>query len=290
MGASVIPHFNSAGLKDGNSVLWVKNTHVILMESVIFTKITNHTATILSVDSIIHITDHITFSLNQAKYCIVMEYILLGEQNVKLDIIANNFSVVFYAANFDDKNSFLCLFQYEMWAMLPERIITSSPHNHKHNYSILLQDNIGDLVYNKRFSTSHCDWMEESYFMQSDPFEVNKKIIHYVNNSMAVKQNEPNFACYCTDDQHYNCSIDELGPVYPGQTYMLSILVKLNDDNNDLVRVHVDNDLKRACRSHSIKNHMISLVPDTCTKIEFKSILYKDGHSCKIFLGGTAIT
>ena len=274
-------------LEDAERVLWVENTNLILVGPVIFTKIVNHVAIIHSVNSLIDITNHITFSLNQADYCIVLEYIVLEEQT-KLDIIANNFSVVFYAANDRDKYGILCLFQYGK-PLMPRSTI-SQPQRPLQNDSIIvvLKDNIGDVVSNKRFTTSHCDWMEGSIFTQSDPFEVNKRIIRYINNSMAVKLNVPNYntICYCTDDQHYNCSIDELGPVYPGQTYSLNVLVI--NDNNDKIEIYFDNNHKRACRSHSIKDQML-LIPGNCTKIEYKSILYKVGNSCNIFLSGLII-
>ena len=198
---------------------------------------------------------------------------------------------MFYAANDHDKFSFLCIFQYEQWLVPGVRI--PQPQNQQLNYSIVLQDNIGTVLSNKRFSTSHCDWMDESIFAQTDPLEVNKQIIQYVNNSMAIKLSAdklstfvPNTICYCTDDQHFNCSIDELGPVYPGQTFRLNVLVNLNDVVEDIVKIHINN-LKslRACRSHNIKDYML-MIPGVCTKIEYKSILYKNGNSCSMFLSG----
>jgi len=269
--------------KDATCVLWVENTNLLLMGPVIFTKIKHHVAIIISAKSKIEVSDGIiTFSLNQADYCIVIEYIVLGGLNSKLAIIANNFSVVFYANNYHDRNSVLCLFQYEMRNISTGIIITSEPQHHQHNYSIVLQDNIGDVVTNKRFSMSHCDWMEESFFAESDPFEVNKQIIHYINNSMTVKLSVPNTICYCTDNQHYNCSIDDLGPIYPGQTFSLGILINSYKFKNKF-QINIDNNRKRACRSHSVKDHMF-LIPGICTKIKYKGILYKSGNSCSIFL------
>ena len=163
----------------------------------------------------------------------MLKYVTLIQQS-KLDIIANNFSMVFYANNNHDKFSFLCLFQYEHW-WIPE-LRNNQPQDHQHDYSIVLQDNSADALSNKRFSTTNCDWMEESVFMHLDPFQVNKQTIQYINNSMTIK---PDVSCFCMNDQHYNCSIDEVGPVYPGQTFSLGILVR--DDNSiDIVKMHVD--------------------------------------------------
>ena len=258
-------------LKDATSAFWVENTGLYLTGPVIFTKIVNHVAIIYSISSKIHISDQITFSLNQANYSFEMEYIVLSGPNAKLFLIANNFSVVFHAANYHDKYSILCLFQYQM-SGIPTgdiKITESKDHHHNYMYSVVLQDNIGYAVASKRLSMSHCDWMEGSFFVQSDPFEVNKQIIHYVNNSMAVKlENFCNVACYCTDDQHYNCFVNEVGPVYPGQTFSLGKLVS-NDDSKGTVKINIDSHRIRACKSHNIKDHVF-LIPGTCTRIEYK--------------------
>jgi len=267
---------------DALFVLGVESTRLVLIGPVIFTKIVNRLAIVHLINSDITINDHIMFLKNQAKYCIALEYVTLREQT-KLDIISNNFSTVFYANNNHDKFSFLCLFQYQHWSI--PKVNNSQPQHQQHNYSIVLQDNIGDALSNKRFSTSNCDWIEQSFFMHSDPFQVNKQIIQYINNSMTTKPHKLNNACYCTDNQHYNCSIDEVGPVYPGQTFSLGILV-IDDNRKDIVKIRVDK-LKssRACKGHNIKDYML-LVPGTCIKIEYKSILYKEGNSCNVFLSG----
>ena len=160
---------------------------------------------------------------------------------------------------------FLCLFQYKKL-----ETINSLPQR-KENISIniLLYDNIGDLVTNKRYPTSHCEWVGEPLFPLSDPFEVNKQIIHYVNNSMVVQPSVSNTICYCTDDQYYNCSIDELGPVYPGQTLKFDILV-INITEN-LIEIFADKMHPTSCGSHSAEEDML-LFSGNCTKMEYKSI------------------
>ena len=104
---------------------------------------------------------------------------------------------------------------------------------------------------------------------------------------MAIKVNIPKIFCYCTDDQHYNCSIDELGPVYPGQ--MLSLNLFANDDSNQEVLILVYTHLYRACKSHSVNNQIV-IISKTCTKIQYKSILYMNGDGCNIYLNGRIST
>ena len=38
-----------------------------------------------------------------------------------------------------------------------------------------------------------------------------------------------NYICYCTDHQHYNCTADVMGPVYPGQKVLkFDVLIKID--------------------------------------------------------------
>ena len=96
---------------------------------------------------------------------------------------------------------------------------------------------------------------------------------------MAVQPSVPNTICYCTDDQHYNCSIDELGPVYPGQTLKFDILV-INITENS-IEIFADKMHPTSCGSHSAEEDML-LFSGICTKMEYKSILHKDDGSCNI--------
>jgi len=194
---------------------------------------------------------------------------------------------VFYVAN-DLSSKFL--FQYSQ-----ENATIQQQNQIQNNFiSIVLKDNIGDVVTNKRYSTSHCEWTGQPMFPQLDPLEVNKQIIHYVNNSMAVQPSVPNTICYYTDDQHYNCSIDELGPVYLGQTYDFKIIGMIHASNNAkrmIFRKTVENEYKRTCKSRSMNDHALPfLTTGICTKIQYKGVLYSDGQSCNIYLSGLVNT
>ena len=100
---------------------------------------------------------------------------------------------------------------------------------------------------------------------------------------MSLKISIPNKLCYCTDDQHYNCSINELKPVYPGQTFSLNVFV--NDDSNKEVLILIYSHLYRACKTHSINNYVV-LNSKTCSKIQYRSILYMVGDGCNVYLNG----
>ena len=268
-------------LRNAVAVIWLEGTELFLKGPVVFTKINSNVAIIHAVKSFIILSNHITFTLNKANYCMVVTYVTL-EEDTKMDIIANHFLIVFYTAKGVD----MCLFQYYQ-KQAKSNHQWQTPQQPQHfNYSIMIQDNIGDAVYNRRYATSHCDWDVTSVFIQSDPYEVNRQIVNYVNNTMALKMSVPNTICHCTDDQHYNCSIDELGPVYPGQTYGLTLIVNsIKYKRGDHVEMTIDPTGSRACKSHSLKDQ-IPLLANCCNKIEY-NILCKNGYSCDISIKGT---
>ena len=93
--------------------------------------------------------------------------------------------------------------------------------------------------------------------------------------------------CYCTDEQHYNCTVDELGTVYPGQTYMLSLIISNTQNLTSVVIVSIDNRPNRACNNHNMKNNF-KLFQNTCTAIDYKILYNSIGSSCELYLRGSA--
>ena len=65
--------------------------------------------------------------------------------------------------------------------------------------------------------------------------EINQHIIQYVNNSFKPLE-EINTICYCTDDHHFNCTKDELGPVY---LYPLKLIFSTTNSVTSAVSVEI---------------------------------------------------
>jgi len=76
-------------------VFWLECTYLKLGPA-IFTRIQS-VAVIYLLTSTIEIDSDVIFTYNHGNYCIIMQYVILQEHS-RLDVIANNFSVVFYAA------------------------------------------------------------------------------------------------------------------------------------------------------------------------------------------------
>ena len=65
------------------------------------------------------------------------------------------------------------------------------------NYSFVLKSNSGKWLAGDRFRTSHCDWIDDSAFMQLNSQEVSKEVIQLVNNSFTLDRIMDNYICYC---------------------------------------------------------------------------------------------
>ena len=262
-------------------VLSIKGADLILSGPVIFTEIKSY-GLISTKDSQIYLQHYVELSLNQVFYFFGIRYIILKE-NSKLNISKNAFTIILsrkdnemsvYREGHED---FWCVFQY---INMQKQKLTFK------NYSILLRNNTGTFMADERFSISHCDWIDDSTFMQLNSEEVNKEVIQLVNNSFTPDGIMNNYICYCTDHQYYDCTADVMGPVYPGQTYMLNFTVTevLKSD----VFIKFDDRPITACKSQDdiIDIH---LSPNTCHTVTY-NIQRKNAKDCEIYIRGIVKT
>ena len=90
----------------------------------------------------------------------------------------------------------------------------------------------------------NCHWLISSFFAYNNiiPLEVNGYYMQFINNSGIYKLSqiiEQSSLCVCTDESHYNCHINDLGYLYPGQTLTIS-LYQRNADTANWVVVKTD--------------------------------------------------
>jgi len=72
--------------------------------------------------------------------------------------------------------------------------------------------------------TSHCKWAPGTAFQNITPLVVNKRIIDLqFMDKTSYHLGIHNTVCYCPSSSHYNCSIDQLGPVYPGDNLTVNL-------------------------------------------------------------------
>ena len=178
-----------------------------------------------------------------------------------------------------------CLFQY-----LP--VNTTSiyfvPVSH---FTIILKDNI-----NRQTSISwinylsHCEWLPFALYHEYHPGAINKQIIQFHNNLHPYPEiKHHNSICYCSSDEEYNCSIDVLGPVFPGQKLQVGLLTLHTEssafsDSIMHVETHAPFLLNSACRLIH-QSELINLVNGHCNAYNFTiSIASNLLKECELFL------
>ena len=113
---------------------------------------------------------------------------------------------------FDYSNFPLCFFQYCSGQRKVDNIANLK------KYSVTIQNNEFTTIFGREVKLVHCAWLDDSAF-NATPYDVNSKIIHLINSSGTYTiQKEIKQLCHCVNDTHFDCSINELGPLYPGQT------------------------------------------------------------------------
>ena len=255
-------------------VLEINGADLLLIGPVIFTEIETF-GLIFTSNSQIYLQNYIEISLSQSPYFLKIKYVILRE-NSKLNISTNEFISFFATADImnlymeGDEHAW-CVFQYINQQKNINKNLTFK------NYSIILENNIG-----KWDSTTiiHCDWIDDSAFIHFNSQEVNKEIIKSVNHSSL--QYPVKHICYCKNHQHYNCTIDELGPVYPGQNYGLNPVTEaLKSD----VFIKIDDRPNTACKSQNdmVEMHLLSNI---CYSITY-NIQSNNAKDCEIYLHGT---
>ena len=180
----------------------------------------------------------------------------------------------------------LCVFQY-----FPSNTLNASinfvPLTH---FTIIIKQNINfqiSISWIIHYS-SHCEWLPLALYHGYHPDVINKQIIQIHNNAHPYPEfNRHASICYCSSDEEYNCSVDILGPVFPGQKLQVSFLVPYNMYNDDFISImsvetHAPFVMKIACRSiyHS---ESIYFINNNCSIYNF-TIASDSSSECELFL------
>ena len=125
-----------------------------------------------------------------------------------------------------------CLFQF-----VTMKNITASPTH----YSVNVIDNFYSLhKLSKRMQnqmclfpfyhfTRHCKWIPTAVFYDQNPKIIYQQIITTNNQNFTYHK-----ICHCIQNGSNNCSVDTLGPVYPGQILQVDLCTPCNDEPSTL--------------------------------------------------------
>ena len=149
---------------------------------------------------------------NEVSHFIVAEAIYLKE-NVTLQFTYNSF---IYVVNSEIPHSPV--------AYCPIQYITDTSNLDKQflageelKYSVLFSNNHIRRLSN--INAECCRWSSTSAFSQLRPSQVNKRFIHYINDSYFVKKR----ICICNNSETFDCTQQEIGPYYPGELVTIGL-------------------------------------------------------------------
>ena len=90
------------------------------------------------------------------------------------------------------------------------------------------------------YFTPHCQWIPNAAFYDYNPSDIYQQIIKIHGQNLSYHE-----ICHCPQNGSDNCSIDTLGPVYPGQTLQLELCTPCNDESSimyaEVSSIHLPN-------------------------------------------------
>ena len=159
----------------------------------------------------------------------------------------------------------------------------------ENNSSVLMMTNsvsiIDSLFYHGYFYTlfqyfCHCKWLPaaEHYGFNPGTFnhhliQVNKQPWHYHKR-----------ICYCPQLGYSNCSIDILGPIYPGQVLQLQLCIPEAEENYTLYAETLSDSLPNSTCAIAHQTELINTIGSIPKTINFTIIFSEYYKECELFL------
>ena len=251
---------SSSPLKHGDAIeyqIMVSYTRLTLTDIVIFYNNNVSNSIILFTDKSYIAVDGKVYFTNNSAFAIANfqhnnhEYIMLNETGV-LNIKQNYLCTHFYTAGSDSTNPYpYCFFQYISSKNLDNKLKCG-------NFSIAFYNNHYDdynikCIYNQQnIPTTNCQLLPQSSFNTTLPLDVNDEYIQYTDSTGTYNRiphvYEPNTLCVCTNGDEYDCTITDLGFIYPGQILTIPLHYSTLDYNPNVIVSVVDQISMPLCR------------------------------------------
>ena len=277
----IIQNVTFSQLTNIDYVIFVYNAKVILKGPVIFSDIGINSAVIWAKNIHLVFSDYIEFSdINAFNIIVSAGHVYLNPNTciqLTSNIVKNAIFGNIYHEN-DNSSAYArpCIIQY---------ISNNSLNYHRdlininnYNISIIINKTVFAKLCENKYCTAHCSWASGAMFEAFNPLLVNKQIIRFVDQKDAKTISSKKGVCYCTDNDSYNCYLDEIN-VYPGQTanlYLISTFTSVT-----FLTVTVNTTMTTSCRV--IKNSELEQrVYNNCTSVYFTIHYYKKW--CELFL------
>ena len=180
---------------------------------------------------------------------------------------------------FSDKYS-ACTFQF----FSDYHVNFKFKENEKLNFSIVFNANHWDIPLDSdMLKINHCAWLPGSVFYTTLPSVVNHHIITFINETFVTINKS---LCYCSDKYHIDCSLDELGPIYPGQTLNTMLACPTCGMLTPLIVDVYDSIMPATVCRVSFLQEANQFVGQTCTQLNFTITQATDNFKwCELSFG-----
>ena len=272
------------------SFIYLSNSILLLETSVFFNNITTPNGIIsLKGNSTIIVSGSVEFSHNIGQdlinfYNNSIKYIIMKENSV-INITYNDVWLFFATKRTGTRYQYpFCLFQY--FSNNSASLVTID----KRNFLIRFYNNqckqAPRLSCYDYMPLTHCLWLPQSIFNHTIPLQVNSKYMQFINNSgiyNLLQIAEQSSLCVCTNELHYDCHIDDLGNLYPGQTLTTFLYHDRVDTTNAVVvKTDITQQYVTPCIVLDI-NENLQLIDKHCTKLHY-TIGFPTESYCELFL------
>ena len=126
--------------------------------------------------------------------------------------------------------------------------------------------------------SSNCRWIPSSVFYGYNTAEINQQIVQTDEHQLS----QDNIICYCSHNIT-NCSVDVLGPVYPGQVLKVDLCVP-NGDGDSILYAETHNKLlpTSTCKiAHQAE--LLQTITSYSTTLNF-TIVTEEKEMCELFI------
>ena len=280
------------------SFITLSHANLQLEDSVIFSNITTpHSIISLKGNSTVIISGSVKFSYNHAHDLINfyendIKYVTMNENSV-INIINNEVWKLFAIKPTIERYPYpYCLFQYFNNSTSDSKVTVEN-----RNFLITFYNNHckqePKSSYFDYIPITNCQWLLQSAFANAIPLEINNHFIQFINNSGTYKLKqiiEQSSLCVCNNELHYECHINDLGYLYPGQTLTTFLHRKrVSTGNTDTatavaVKIDINQPYITPCIVLNVSENIHPAVANkSCNKLRY-TIGFPTKSYCELFL------
>ena len=235
--ANAVMHSN---IKIRGDLIFISDMSVHIIGSVIITS--NHVESIMYFKSCeVSFYQDIMLVSNHCDQLITLQFTCIKMmENSNITLFKNKVLNKLIETNYDNEYKLypLCIFQFvtlknttNISPTLYSVNIIDNSHFIGKQYGIRKDQLAANAKRKKKCSfpsyyfTPHCQWIPNAAFYDYNPRDIYQQIIKIHGQNLSYHE-----ICHCPQNGNDNCSIDTLGPVYPGQTLQLELCTPCNDE------------------------------------------------------------